>query len=66
MTKSVIVTTRAFLIFQGAQEPKRATTTLGAFKLREEKKETGLGSWFAKKKSEDSGYVTYKLGRRNF
>ena len=50
-TQSVIMST------QGTPEPKRATTTLGAFKLREEKKETGLGSWFAKKKSEDSGYV---------
>ena len=45
---------------ENTPEPKRATTmTLGAFKLREEKKkETGIGSWFAKKKSEDSGIVT--------
>ena len=35
--------------------PETKTTVLGAFKLREEKKETGVGSWFAKKKSEDSG-----------
>ena len=45
------------VFYQDTPEPKRARTTLGAFKLREEKKETGVGSWFAKRKSEDSGYV---------